>query len=139
MKTITNNIKCLNLNFVNGIANTFINCPFLVNELHVVGLSLSQPLNSTNTNSQITYSTASFIGPVPPLTPTFLSTVTNAVSITVTGVFSASQVVVFAKNGVIAAGMTIVSPGVSVGTTIITQTAGTGGGIGTYSVSTPNI
>ena len=47
----TNTIKCVVLNFVNGIASPTINVPFLVDQINILGLSLSitsltNPINS---------------------------------------------------------------------------------------------
>ena len=102
MKSITNNIKCLNLNFVNGIANTFINCPFLVNELQVVGLSLSQPI--INTNSQITYSTSNFTGSAIDTQSTFTGYISSSTSIAISGSIAGTILTVTATSGVIGIG-----------------------------------
>lgn len=121
MKTITNNIKCLNLNFVNGIANTFINCPFLVNELQVVGLSLSQPI--INTNSQISYRTSNFSGSAVDMQNTF------------NGYIIGTQLTVSTPPTTpIQIGSILTGVGIAPNTTITTFLTGFGS-IGTYTVS----
>ena len=130
---ITNNIKCLNLNFINGIANTFINCPFLVNELQVVGLSLYQPINLTNTNSQISYSTATFIGSIPATSSTFSGYIANTATININGSISGTTLTVTAGAGV-TVGMYLYGGGALSNTYITSLGTGTGG-TGTYNIN----
>ena len=134
MKRITNNITCLNLNFANGFANTFINCPFLVNELQVVGLSLSIPLQYTNTNSQISYSTANFIGSAVDTQSSFNGSISSPDSTLITGSIDGNELnVTIATTGTIGIGA-VVSGGVLPLTTI--TGFGTGrGGLGTYYIN----
>ena len=132
MKTITNNIKCLNLNFVNGIANTFINCPFLVNELQVVGLSLTQP----NSNSLLSYNTASFVGNIPAVTCLFTGYICDPGLITITGSIAGTVLTVSITSATtIGIGMTVTGTGITANTLITSLVAGTTGGVGQYNVS----
>ena len=45
--SITNTIQCLNLNFMGGQASSFINVPFVVNEVQIVGISYQLPQTVT--------------------------------------------------------------------------------------------
>jgi hypothetical protein len=124
----------LNLNFINGIANTFINCPFLVNELQVVGLSLYQPINSTNTNSQISYSTATFIGSIPATSSTFSGYIANTATVSIIGSISGTTLTVTVGAG-INVGMYLYGGGVLSNTQITAFVSGTLGGAGNYTIN----
>ena len=134
MKTITNNIKCLNLKFVNGIANTFINCPFLVNELQVVGLSLSQPIQATNTNSQISYSTATFTGSAIDTYSTFTGYISSYSPINIIGTIVGNVLTVTTTAGLIGIGAILSGTALPL-TTIVSYGSGTSGGLGTYNIN----
>jgi hypothetical protein len=126
--TLINNIKCLNLSFVNGIASTFINCPFLVNELQIIALSMSIPALSGSNYSYFVGSIAA--NPATVLTAsmaTYTSTFTASIATNVLNITAMT-------TGTIYNGM-LITVGASAGTLIQSQISGNIGGIGLYTLS----
>lgn len=110
--TITNTIKCINLNFMGGQANAFINVPFLVNEIQIVGLSFQLPQAQA----------------VLPILQTSTSTFTASITGTVMTVTTTPSTSILQN-------MSLAGTGVTANTFVVSQLSGIPSGIGTYTIS----
>jgi hypothetical protein len=92
------------------------------------------PIQATNTNNEISYRTASFIGSVPATISTFNGFIGSTIAIT--GSIAGTVLTVsFSALNIVGNGMIINGTGIAFNTIITSQASGTAGGIGTYNIS----